>query len=362
MSTSPPPEPGDAPEPTDAPEPGEAHAPTEPADPEQRTDPTATTGREGRAQEDEPAPTVPLSRRPAVLTMLALIVVCVIGSLLMRSMKGWLNQTSVFYVGLPALLAALLVISRPSSSAYGIVLKGTTLFLLIATIFAGEGVVCVLFAAPLVYAVALLVAALVQAVRRGGQGPRAVVVPALLLAVASTEGAVPALTLPAENTVTADRVVDATPDQVRAALAVPLRFAEPSGALALGFPRPLEDHPEGLEPGDARHVVFSGAPQRAAPLHGHHWGTAPSTLTLRVAAADDRSVAYVAEHDATPIATWLGWRASTVRWEPVGGGTRVTWSLTFDRRLAPAAYWTPLERAVARRAADYLIGSLALPG
>ena len=55
----------------------------------------------------------------------------------------------------------------------GIVLKGTTLFLLIATIFAGEGVVCVLFAAPLVYAVALLVAALVNTVRKGGRGARA---------------------------------------------------------------------------------------------------------------------------------------------------------------------------------------------
>lgn len=153
----------------------------------------------------------------------------------------------------------------------------------------------------------------------------------------------------------------ATPDQVRAALAAPLRFAEPTGLLALGFPRPLEDHPEGLTPGDARHIVFSGASKRAAPLHGHHWGTAPSTLVLRVAAADPGSVRYVAEQDATPIATWLTWRSSTVRWEPAAGGTRVTWSLTFDRRLAPAAYWTPLERTVAQRAADYLLDSLALP-
>ncbi|MCS3780277.1 SRPBCC family protein [Tsukamurella ocularis] len=346
-----PPSPG----PEDAPEPAKASAPADDAEPSLEAASSAAPEAGARPE------AVPLSRRPAVLTMLALIVVCVVGSLLMRSMNGWLNQTSVFYVGLPALLAALLVISRPSTSAYGIVLKGTTLFLLIATIFAGEGVVCVLFAAPLIYAVALLVAALVQAVRTGGRSARAVAVPALLLAVASTEGAVPALTLPSENTVTAERVVSATPEQVRAAIAAPLRFAEPTGALALGFPRPLEDHSEGLAPGDARHIVFSGAPQRAAMLHGHHWGTAPSTLTLRVAAAGDRSVDYVAEHDATPIATWLTWRASTVRWEPADGGTRVTWSLTFDRRLAPAAYWTPLERAVAQRAAHYLIGSLALP-
>ncbi|CAM3270680.1 hypothetical protein [Tsukamurella hominis] len=355
MSTPPSPGSDDAPEPADVPEPAEAAPSSDDAEHSSEADASADA-----ATSVEPE-AVPLSRRPAVLTMLALIVVCVIGSLLMRSMNGWLNQTSVFYVGLPALLAALLVISRPSTSAYGIVLKGTTLFLLIATIFAGEGVVCVLFAAPLVYAVALLVAALVNAVRKSGHDARVVAVPALLLAVASTEGAVPALSLPAENTVSAERIVAATPEQVRAAVGAPLRFAELSGALALGFPRPLEDHPEGLDPGDARHVVLSGAPQRAAVLHGHHWGTAPSTLTLRVAGSGDRSVDYVAEHDATPIATWLAWRASTVRWEPVDGGTRVTWSLTFDRRLTPAAYWTPLERAVAQRAADYLIGSLALP-
>ncbi len=333
-----------------------------PSSPEPEDPPEPDDTGQGSAPDGASRQAVPLSRRPAVLTMLALIMVCVIGSLVMRAMNGWLNQTSAFYVGLPALLAAALVLSRPSTSAYGIVLKGTTLFLLIATIFAGEGVVCVLFAAPLVYAVALLVAALVNTVRTGRRSARAVVVPALLLAVASAEGAVPALTLPAENTVVASRTLAATPEQVRAAVAAPLRFAEPSGALALGFPRPLEDHPEGLAPGDARHIVFSGAPQRAAPLHGHHWGTAPSTLTLRVAAAGEASVDYVAEHDATPIATWLTWRSSAIRWEAIEGGTRVTWSLTFDRRLAPAAYWTPLERTVAQRAAEYLIGSLALPG
>ncbi|NMD56258.1 MULTISPECIES: SRPBCC family protein [Tsukamurella] len=350
MSTPPPP---DSPGGTE-PAPG-ADEPTPSAD-------SSDGAADAEIADRENAEPVPLSRRPAVLTMLALIVVCIIGSLLMRSMNGWLNQTSVFYVGLPALLAALLVISRPSTSAYGIVLKGTTLFLLIAAIFAGEGVVCILFAAPLVYAVALLVAVLVKAARNTARGARAVVVPAILLAVASTEGAVPALTLPAENTVVAERIVAAPPEQVRAAVAGPLRFVEPTGLLALGFPRPLEDHSEGLAPGDARHIVFSGAPRRAAPLHGHHWGTAPSTLTLRVAAAGDRSVDYVAEQDDTPIATWLAWRASTVRWASADGGTRVTWSLTFERRLAPAAYWTPLERTVAQRAADYLVGSLALPG
>ncbi|KXO92182.1 hypothetical protein AXK56_03590 [Tsukamurella pulmonis] len=350
MSTPPSPGEDDGPEPEVAPEPG--GAPTHPDD--------ALSGRDDTASE-APAEAVPLSRRPAVLTLLALVVVCVLGSLLMRWMNGWLNQTSVFYVGLPALLAAMLVISRPSTSASGIVFKGTTMFLLVAAIFAGEGVVCVLFAAPLVYAVALLVAALVKAVRAGTRSARAVAAPALLLVLASAEGAVPALTLPAENTVVAERVVAATPEQVAAAVAAPLRFGEPTGLLALGFPRPLEDHSEGVAPGDARHILFSGAPERAAPLHGHHWGTAPSTLTLRVTASDARSVTYAAEHDATPIATWLAWRASTVRWAPVDGGTRVTWSLTFDRRLAPAAYWTPLERTVVQRAAQYLIGSLALP-
>jgi hypothetical protein len=296
----------------------------------------------------------------------ALIVVCVIGAIVMHSMHGGLNQTSLFYIGLPAVLAILLVVARPASNPYSLVLRGATLFLLIAVIFLGEGFICVLLAAPIVYAVALLIAAGIAAHRRNqhDRGPRVLLLPALLLALAATEGTTSFLTLPTAQTVTATRTVAATADQVRAALARPLRFSTdpPAGMLALGFPRPLADHPDGLTPGAQRRIVFAGAAHRGTPLHQHHWGTAPSTLVLQLDSVGPRELDYRAAADGTPIATWLNWRTARISWKPVAGGTEVSWTLTFDRRLAPSLYWTPIERVVAGRAAGYLVGALDLPG
>lgn len=302
---------------------------------------------------------------PAQWSLAGLILAFVVGVVLFRVLKGvGLGQTAAFYIGIPTVLALILTLTAPSGRIMGMTLKAITILLLLAIPVAGETFICVIIAAPLFYAVGIVVALVVGAIRRSKHpGPaRIAVLPAIAL-VLSMEGVVPALTLPGDTTVTASRVVDATPDQVSAALARPLRFAEvaPSGVLSLGFPKPTMDHGGPLQVGDRRTVMFEGGHHRPAFMAANHWGPMPSTLELAVSARTADSVRFQPVSDTTPLATWLTWRAADVSWHAVDDGhTAITWSLSYTRRLSPAWYFGPIEAGVTQRAAAYLVNAVDL--
>ena len=69
-----------------------------------------------------------------------------------------LEQTSALFIGLPALLALVLALTPRAKSVTGIVMKGTTIALLLSAPILGEGFVCILMAAPIFYLIAFIVA------------------------------------------------------------------------------------------------------------------------------------------------------------------------------------------------------------
>jgi hypothetical protein len=312
-------------------------------------------------------PVAPRGYRPsrAQWSLAGLILAFVVGVVLFKVIKGFgLGQSAAFYIGIPTVLALILTLTANPDRLISMTLKAITILLLLAIPVAGEGFVCVIIAAPLFYAVGIIVALIVGAVRKSGRPPgaRVVVLPAVAL-VLSLEGVVPALTLPGDSTVTATRTVAATPEQVAAALARPLRFGDvkPSGVLALGFPQPLMDHGSGLTVGDRRVVMFAGAHHRPGFIAQHHWGEAQSALEFQIAASTPDSVQLLPVSDNTPLATWLTWRSSDVSWRAVDADhTEITWSLSYTRRLAPAWYFGPIEHLVTQRAAGYLLDAVDL--
>ncbi|MDV8024441.1 hypothetical protein [Rhodococcus sp. IEGM 1330] len=298
--------------------------------------------------------------------VLAAIVVAFAAAVIVRKIlqETGQDQTAAFYVGIPAVLAIVVVLSAPWGNVIGTTVKVVTVCLLLSMIVLGEGFICVIFAAPLFYSVAILVAAVVAYVRRqaGGGTLQVAVLPVLLLVMAS-EGVLPATTLPSDSTVSSTRVFDASSADVARAVGSPLRFhdVEPSGILSWGFPEPMHDEVEGSRVGDRRVIEFAGAHHRPALLSTHHWGEQSSELTLEVVEQDATSVRLRVVSDTTPLASWLTWKTVDIDWAEQGDGrTAVTWTLNFDRELAPAWYFGPIESVVAERAAGYLLDSLDL--
>src|ERR1700686_3142963 len=70
--------------------------------------------------------------------------------------RHW-EQTSALFIGIPALIAAICVLTPKPASATGTAVKAVTLFIGIAGALLGEGFICILMASPLFYLIAILI-------------------------------------------------------------------------------------------------------------------------------------------------------------------------------------------------------------
>ena len=266
-----------------------------------------------------------------------------------------LEHTSLVFIGLPALAAITLLNTRPQT-AIGTVNKVIAILLCLSGILFGEGLVCILMAAPIFFCVGAVVGIAIEKVRarRAPDDPRSRKwrgIVTLAIVPMSLEGVIPSFAFDREERVTASRVIEAAPDEVRAALERAPRFDRTLPPFfRLGFPTPAHTSGSGLHVGDERRVMFAHS--------RHHAGA----LVMRVTSADSASVVFTMAADSSYITHWLSWEDAAVRWEPAGDGrTRVIWTLSYRRRLDPAWYFAPLERYGVGLAAAYLIETLATP-
>ncbi|GAA0389271.1 hypothetical protein Acor_59970 [Acrocarpospora corrugata] len=252
---------------------------------------------------------------------------------------GGVEQTALFYIGIPGLIAVTVALTARPRTATGLIMVTITIGLAVAGPLLREGIVCLLMAAPLFYLVGLFIGLCVDYVHRRGTY---LLVGPLILMVA-LEGA--AGSVPRENEVTVS--VPARGD-VELALAEEPRFGPVrSRFLALGFPKPLSAAGTGLEVGDSRVVTFT--PRRSlgigAPLESR-------SMTLRVIRRGPGMVAFGVVSDTT-LARWMELREAEFRWTPARLEVTIRYRRTFD----PSWYFGPLQRHAVAAAATYLAGT-----
>jgi hypothetical protein len=265
-----------------------------------------------------------------------------------------LEQTAALFIGIPTLLAIIVVLSGTPRSATGSICKAMTIALLMSGIALGEGVICILMAAPLFFAVGVMIGAWVDWTRRRfGERARntAGCLALLVLLPLALEGVDDRLAWPRAEVVTASREVAASPDAIARQLARPPAFHMPLPAfLRLGFAQPTVTAGRGLGPGDRVSIRLSGAEGQPGDLVLDVIESRPGLIRLRPV-TDESLVAY-----------WLTWQEAEIRWAAAGDrGSRVTWILRYRRELDPIWYFGPWERYAVRLAAEYLIDNLATP-
>ncbi|WP_248963742.1 hypothetical protein [Sphaerisporangium perillae] len=254
---------------------------------------------------------------------------------------GELEQTAVFYVGIPAVIAITIALTTRPRSATGLIMATITIGLALAGPLLGEGIVCLLFAAPVFYASGLAFGLLIDWSRRHRGGMSVIIVPLLLLTAA--EGATDATSLPRGEAVTATRATGAA--DVGRALATPPAFAAfGSPLLRMGFPRPLSARGEGLQVGAVREITFT--PRRSLGIGAV---PEPRSMTLRVKESAPGRVVFQVVRDTT-LARWLDLREAEFTWTPA----RLSVTLRYRRTFDPAWYFGPLQRYATGQAAAYL--------
>jgi len=290
---------------------------------------------------------------PAKWWVVFLVIAFIAGSVMYRYlMHEHYGHSAAMFIGIPAVLAILLALTPKAKTATGGIVKGITLGLLVIAPLLGEGYLCILMAAPIFYAVGLVVGVPVDLARRRERGKETLSCIVLLLIPMCLEGVVPQFTVNRAQTVVATKIVNAPAASVEQVLRTSPRIDTTLPRfLRIGFPRPLKAQGQGLERGDQRAILFSGAE-----------GDPAGYLVMRVAERRPGYVRFETISDGSKLTQWIRWDSSEVEWTPTDAThTLVTWHIHFERQLDPAWYFTPWERAAVCEAAKYLIDANATP-
>jgi hypothetical protein len=279
-------------------------------------------------------------------TCLSLAIISIAGRLIYLH---HLETTSLMFIGVPTALAVLLALTVRPKSAMATAMTGITFALLLSAIVFGEGVICIVMAAPIFYVVGAIIAVLSEAAR-GKRGTTRLML-ATPLFLMSLEGSHKQISLPREQSVTAHATIAANARDVEAALAAPMRFHTKLPAyLRMGFPRPVATSGFGLEPGRLRTIRFAGGEGK------------PGDLVMQIAEVGADHVIFRAVSDHSKVAHWLDWEDAVITWRPADDHhTEVFWTLHYRRNLDPAWYFAPWERYGVGLAGKYLIDNLATP-
>jgi len=211
-----------------------------------------------------------------------------------------------------------------------------------------EGLICILMAAPLFYLIGAIIGALIGRNNTGNKKLYCSTI--IVLAIMSFEGISEALSFNRAETVTIEREVNYSPEQIRSLLAQTPNFdtSKLPLFLKLGFPLPRETQGNGIALGDRRTIHFAGGEGQ------------PGDLIVEVtdSSADQISFSLISDH--SHINHWLTWKTITWTLSPSSnsGYTTITLSLSYDRDLDPAWYFGPIERYGVRKAGEFFINTL----
>jgi hypothetical protein len=250
-----------------------------------------------------------------------------------------LDRGVAMFVGVPMFLGMFAAGTTPEK-AVGAAMKYVTLCMCVIAPALGEGSVCLLMAAPIVYPIAALAAW--AGSRPAGGKIRAVALVPFLVAI---WGRTPVAEQPLVE-ITDSLDVDGAPDEVWGEMdRVTLPLEPPPLFLRAGFPTPKAIHGEGLSPGSERRIVFDN-------------GTVVAHLTTMgpgLRAAMTMSYENVG-HEF--FDRWLVLEDSTFAFDPVPAHrTRITHTTHYRRLLAPAFYFGPLEEYGVHQMQRYLLTS-----
>ncbi|RQX02753.1 hypothetical protein [Micromonospora inaquosa] len=294
--------------------------------------------------DDEPTP-----RRTSAHWILAGLIALFGVVLFVGVVRQGRADSAVLFVALPVLLAAALALT-PRRTAHGRVFAATTMALLLAAVALHEGAICVLLAAPLVYAVAHGTTALIRVLRDANRPYALVAVPLLLLP--GLEGSGLAARVAPEQTVEVTRVVGLPVDRVAERLttgprptdvrSVPLRL--------LGVPTPGQVTGDGLDVGDRWMFGYHGS---AHGPGGH--------LLAEVESAAPGRVGFRFVEDSSITARWFTWRHAQLSWRAIDPGhTEVRVRVDYTRGLDPSWYFGPVQQVLLGAGVGHLLDMLAL--
>lgn len=271
----------------------------------------------------------PINRSKVKLYILVVILAVV--SLAFRVINDFFyEQTSVLFVGLPALLTILVInYYKTPKTAYGVVFKTITIFLLMSSILLGEGILCVIFAAPIFYGIGAVIVYIVEynKNKKNSKLYSLLVIPVLLV-LAQPFGILEEPEIQSVQT----SVILQNDVSINSFNKHPDFMKDYPNFFKIGFPEPVGINGTGTSLGDVRNIQFESTTKGIG------------TLSLEVTSKTETSIVFKAVKDNTHINHWLSWKKMKVELVHLDDNkTEVKWTSSYQCELGPHWYFEPLE-------------------
>ncbi len=266
-----------------------------------------------------------------------------------------LDSSAALYIGLPLLMALGMSLTPKAKSAMGIVMKTLTIAILLSAVVFAEGFICILFAAPILYGVAAAVAYTVGRYHRQKSSKLETALLSTVLLLLSFEGTHEILSFNRQNQVEYSKVINSDVDGVKQQLAMTPSFDKTRSLFIRIFPLPSTSEGSGLAVGDVRklHFIYN----KWIFFNAHKGDT-----VFEVTEVKDNYVRFDLVKDDSYLGHYLAWQTSEVLLEPLTKNTtKVTWKLSYERKLDPIWYFGPLQHYAATLTAKTLIDNVANP-
>ena len=232
--------------------------------------------------------------------------------------------------------------SDTPKSAYGVVFRTITIFLLLSSILLGEGLVCIIFMAPMFYAVAGIIVFIYEYLKKKNKTNLNVfiLIPVLFAMAQGHEITKAPQVLKVSTKLTIDETHDLT-NLNRS----PNMLKNLPDFFKIGFPKPISLEGKGTEVGDFRKITFLSNTKGAGILH------------LEIKEKTENSITFKVVEDQTHIDHWLTWEEINVKIKNEETGRSVVWTSNFRCDLGPSWYFEPVEKYGVKLMNEHLINS-----
>lgn len=274
-----------------------------------------------------------------------IVVVLLIASIAYRLIDHYhFEQTSILFIGLPALLSILMIkYTTTPKNIFGVVFRVITLFLLLSGILLGEDMACLLISAPLFYAIGALISLIIYGLRKRKKKNHVTVIALVPLLVILAQPSDYILPNPMQR-VSTETVVSKT--NIANFSTVDSSVFDLPKSLSIGYPIPKKITGNGISVGDTRTIDF--------------WSETKGMgqLILQITSIDDDHIVLQPLQDNTHIAHWLQWEEFRVDVKQLNGQTQVKWTSSYYCVLGPSWYFRPIEKEVVAVMNQHLIHAI----
>lgn len=268
-----------------------------------------------------------------------------------------LDHSAALYVGLPFIFALGISLTPKSRTHMGATMKGLTIALLLSAPVFFEGFICIIMASPILYSVAALTVYIINRIQTKQNKNSTIQISAftLLFALFALEGTHPQLTFERLNHTEYTKIIESDIATIRTQLSKPMRPITSRPVFLQIFPAPINVSGNGLAPGDSRKVEFTY----------HKWfvaNTHKGSTIFTVQESGYNTIKFDIPHDDSYISHYLNWKSAEINLEPIESNkTRVSWKLSYERKLDPAWYFGPMQKYAVWLSAKVLVDHAATP-